>query len=66
MPKITEEESYTRFERARVIGARSLQIEMGAPTLLDVEGSSMDKAREEFESGVIPIAVRRPEPGEFL
>jgi len=63
---ITEDESYTRFERARVIGARALQIEMGAPSLLDISGTSIEKAKKEYESGVIPIAVRRPEPGDFL
>ncbi|MFW6145115.1 MAG: DNA-directed RNA polymerase subunit K, partial [Candidatus Natronoplasma sp.] len=28
---------YTRFEKARIIGARSLQISMGAPTLLPMD-----------------------------
>ena len=28
----------TRFERARIIGARALQISMGAPLLIETEG----------------------------
>jgi len=51
---------YTRYERARIIGARSLQISMGAPVL--VKTSSIDPleiAEEEFTKGVIPITVKR-------
>lgn len=51
---------YTRYERARIVGARSLQISMGAPVL--IETSSIDPleiAEEEFAKGVIPITVKR-------
>jgi DNA-directed RNA polymerase subunit K len=53
---------YTRFEKARVIGARALQIAMGAPVLIDVpEGiTPLEAAMLEFEKGVIPITVVRP------
>jgi DNA-directed RNA polymerase subunit K len=53
---------YTRFEKARIIGARALQISMGAPTLLELEKGVVDPIRiaeAEFEAGVIPITVRR-------
>ncbi|MCM1987341.1 MULTISPECIES: DNA-directed RNA polymerase subunit K [Methanococcoides] len=53
-------EKYTRYERARIIGARSLQIAMEAPIL--VEDDSTDAlylATVEFEKGVIPISVKR-------
>ncbi len=54
---------YTRFEKARIIGARSLQISMGAPTMLkqteDGPIDPVDIAIEEFERGVIPITVIR-------
>jgi DNA-directed RNA polymerase subunit K len=53
-------ESYTRYERARIIGARALQISMGAPVL--VKSSRIDPleiAIEEFNDGVIPITVKR-------
>jgi DNA-directed RNA polymerase subunit K len=51
---------YTRFERARIIGARALQIAMGAPVLIETAKiDPLDVARREFEKGVIPITVRR-------
>lgn len=54
----------SKFERARIIGARALQIALGAPPL--VKSSSMDPlqvAEEEFESGKIPMVVVRELPG---
>ncbi len=51
---------YTRFERARIIGARALQIAMGAPVLIETDKTNpLDIAKEEFEMGVIPITVKR-------
>jgi len=53
---------YTRFERARIIGARALQISMGAPILLDIPKGIVDPieiSTLEFEKGVIPITVKR-------
>jgi len=55
----------TRFERARVVGARALQISMGAPVLIDVSRSSkspIDIALMELEQGVLPISIRRTLP----
>ena len=54
----------TRYERARIIGARALQISLGAPVLLDVErGEPIDVALMELEKGVIPITVKRTVKG---
>lgn len=51
---------YTRFERARIIGARALQIVMGAPVLISTKSSDpIDIAMLEFEKGTIPITVKR-------
>lgn len=53
---------YTRFEKARIIGARALQISFGAPVLVDypVENTDpIDIAMLEFEKGVIPITIER-------
>jgi DNA-directed RNA polymerase subunit K len=53
-------EVYTRYERARIIGARALQISMGAPVL--VKSSRIDPleiAIEEFTADRIPITVKR-------
>jgi DNA-directed RNA polymerase subunit K len=52
----------TRFERARILGARALQISLGAPILIDVAPTLVDPveiAEREFEAGRIPITVRR-------
>jgi len=54
--------SFTRFEKARIIGARALQISMGAPILLeDIRGlvDPMSISMREFEQGVVPITVKR-------
>ncbi len=51
---------YTRFEKARIIGARALQIAMGAPVLIETNKKDpLEIAMEEFERGVIPITVKR-------
>lgn len=55
---------YTRFEKARLIGARALQIRMGAPILIKVPKGitrPLDIAKLEFEKDVLPITVRRKE-----
>jgi DNA-directed RNA polymerase subunit K/omega len=55
----------TRFEKARIVGARALQISMGAPILVDVsEGSSnpIDIALKELETGILPMTIRRTLP----
>lgn len=55
-------EEYTRFERARILGARALQVSLGAPILIDVPAELVDPveiAEREFANGRIPITVRR-------
>ncbi len=52
--------SYTRYERARIIGARALQISMGAPVLVRTSRiDPLEIALEEFERGLVPITVKR-------
>lgn len=61
---------YTKYETARIIGARALQIAMGAPILMklseeDLEGvnfNPIEIAKKEFESNVLPITIKRPLP----
>jgi DNA-directed RNA polymerase subunit K len=55
------EKMYTKYEKARIIGARALQIAMGAPALIKVENmfDPLVIAEEEFNKGVIPITVKR-------
>jgi len=53
---------YTRFEKARIIGARALQISMGAPTLMKLPKDTIapiDIAMLEFKQDAIPITVKR-------
>ena len=57
----------TRFEKARIVGARSLQISMGAPILVEVsEGfsSPIDIALKELDAGILPMTIRRTLPDE--
>ncbi len=54
---------YTRFEKARIIGARALQLSMGAPsTLAKIPKTIIDPleiSMLEFKEGAIPITVKR-------
>jgi DNA-directed RNA polymerase subunit K len=53
---------YTRFEKARIIGARALQISFGAPVLIDYPADTLDPidiAMLEFDREMIPITVSR-------
>ena len=55
---------YTRFEKARIVGARALQISMGAPSLIKIPKgiiSPIDIAMHEFKEDAIPITVKRVE-----
>ena len=56
-------ENLTRFERARLLGARAIQISMGAKPLVEISGSldPIDIAYEELKAGVLPLDVIRDE-----
>lgn len=51
---------YTKFERARILGARTLQLAMGAPAFVDTEDGDrhIDIARKELEEEKLPITVK--------
>ena len=50
-----------RFERARLIGARALQISLGAPPLFDdAVVDPLQIAFREFSSDTLPLTVERP------
>jgi DNA-directed RNA polymerase subunit K len=52
----------TKYETARIIGARALQLAMGAPPLIDLAEGVIDPvklAKEEFDKNVIPLQVAR-------
>jgi len=52
---------YGKFEKARIIGARALQIKMGAPVLVTVKTDipALEVAKLEFEKDAIPISIRK-------
>jgi len=55
----------TRFERARIVGARSLQIAMGAPAFIPMEGpykGPIETAMLELEADALPLSIRRSLP----
>lgn len=55
----------TRFERARIVGARSLQLAMGAPAFIPLEGGykgPIQTAMLELEADALPISIRRSLP----
>jgi len=55
----------TRFEKARIMGARALQLSLGAPPFIPIPKTartSLDIAMEELERKVIPIVIKRVLP----
>ncbi len=57
-------EEYNKFEKARLIGARALQIALGAPILVKADKNRdnfIDIAKKELEKGILPLTVKREE-----
>ena len=55
----------TRFEKARIMGARALQLSLGAPTFIEIPKNvttSLEIAMEELKQRVIPIVIKRTLP----
>jgi DNA-directed RNA polymerase subunit K len=67
-------EKFTKYETARILGARALQIAMNAPLLMDIKKEQLEEmnydplkiAEMEFNGGVLPITVRRPMPQKSM
>lgn len=67
-----EKMEYTKYEKARMIGSRALQLSMGAPFLIKLTKDDLEKIRYdpieiallEFNEEVLPITVKRPAAGE--
>ena len=61
------EKRFTKYEIARLIGSRALQISMGAPFMVKLEKKELEElrynpveiARLEFEKGVLPVKIRK-------
>ncbi len=60
----------TKYEKARLIGARALQLSMGAPPLVPLTEADLEAinynpieiAKKEFAKDVIPMTIKRPMP----
>jgi DNA-directed RNA polymerase subunit K len=63
-------EKFTKYERARILGARALQIAMNAPLLIQIEENDLEEinfdalkiAEIELNSDVLPISIKKPMP----
>jgi len=64
------ERQFTKYETARILGARALQISMNAPLLIKISKEDLEKinydalkiAEVELNSDILPISVKRPFP----
>jgi len=64
----------TKYERARLVGARALQIAMGAPLLLKFKKEELASlkhrpvgiAKQELDKGVLPLTIKRPMPKKVI
>jgi len=67
-----EDDEYTVYEKARVVGSRALQLSQGAKPLIDLSAEELDAisynpieiAKLEFDAGVVPLTVKRSLPHE--
>ena len=63
-------EDFTKYETARILGARALQIAMNAPLLVKISKEDLEKikydpikiAEAELRSNILPISIKRPFP----
>ena len=66
------EQSFSKYERARILGARALQIEMNAPLLIKITQEDLEKikfdalkiAEVELNSNILPISIKKPFPAK--
>ncbi len=64
------EAQFTKYEIARILGARALQIAMDAPLLIKIDAKELEEinynpieiAKRELSAGVLPITVNKPLP----
>ena len=62
---LTGPPTLTRFEKARIMGARALQLSLGAPVFIEIPKNattSLEIAMEELKLRVIPIVIKRTLP----
>lgn len=64
---MNKNEHYTKYEKARLIGSRALQLSMGAPMRVKLSEKDLEAlrynpieiAKKEYEAGTIPMKVVR-------
>ena len=57
---MSELQHFNRYEKARIIGARALQVSYGAPVLVDTDQTEpILIAAKEYDAEVLPFTVRR-------
>ena len=57
---MAQPERFTRYEKARILGSRALQVSYGAPVLIDTDQTEpILIAAEEYDAGVLPFTVKR-------
>jgi DNA-directed RNA polymerase subunit K len=57
---MSESQHFSRYEKARIIGARALQVAYGAPVLVDTDQTEpILIAAEEYDADALPFTVRR-------
>jgi DNA-directed RNA polymerase subunit K len=69
---MSEEKKHTKYEIARMLGARALQIATGAPFMLKLTEKQLEEiqfnpitiAKMEMEANILPLTVKRPLPRE--
>ncbi|MFC6904250.1 DNA-directed RNA polymerase subunit K [Halalkalicoccus tibetensis] len=53
-------QQFSRYEKARILGARALQVSYGAPVLIETDQSEpILIAAEEYDAGALPFTVGR-------
>jgi DNA-directed RNA polymerase subunit K len=53
-------QQYTRYEKARIVGARALQVSYGAPVLIETDQTEpILVAAEEYDANALPFTVNR-------
>ena len=65
-----EQIKFSKYEVARILGARALQIAMNAPLLIKINKEDLEKikfdalkiAEVEFNSNILPISIKKPLP----
>ena len=61
---------FTKYEKARILGARTFQIAMNAPLLIKISDEDLKKikydslkiAETELNSDILPISIKKPLP----